>query len=179
MQSDTFRSRVKRTETAHRVIWLAFIAAVPVYVAVATGSLVRLPSVRHPAPISFTISIVILSLLTAVLAPFVSSLLLPDSRLRQLLNRQPDPQASISPDEQRLLAIFPACFPGFLVRLALNEAIALYGLVLAVISRSFVAVLPFALVSFALNWMVPLPLDEALKRMASFGVKQGSMPTRP
>ena len=71
--------------------------------------------------------------------------------------------------EQQLLGVVLALFVGFIVRLAFNESIALFGLELAVLSRSFVGILPFAIVSFVLNWIVPLPLDEALKRTASVG----------
>src|ERR1700739_4886797 len=102
MQSDAFRSLVRPKETGHKVLRLAFVAAVPVYVAVTYIQLRQAaPGGTRPAPISFTILIVILSLLTAVLALFVPRLLLPDSRLRQLRNREPDPQATISPSEQR------------------------------------------------------------------------------
>jgi uncharacterized membrane protein len=162
MQSENFRALVKPIATVHRVIWLAFIGVIPAYVVAAYVQPRRIEhSVTHPVPTSFTISLVILSLLAAVLAPYMPRLLLPDSRLRQIID-QPletsarDPRTGIvdedrltriralSPDEQRLLAVVLALFVGFVVRLAFNESIALFGLVLAFLSRSFVAVLPFA-----------------------------------
>ncbi len=86
---------------------------------------------------------------------------------------------TISPDEQRLLALVPYFFVGFIVRLAFNESIALYGFVLAFFSRSFVAILPFAMISLILNWTVPFPLDSALDRAASLGLKLGDIPAQP
>ena len=130
-------------------------------------------------PLSFKISIVALSLVTAALAPYAPGRLVPDSRLRQLLDREPDPAAIISPDEQRLLALVRYLFVPFIIRLAFNESIALYGLVLAFTTKSFVAVLPFAVASFALIWMVPLPLDSAMSRAASLGIGSTSAQMQP
>ena len=179
MQSENFRALVKPIATVHRVIWLAFLGAVPAYVVVAYVQLDWIEhGVTYPMPISFTIPLVIISLLTAVLAPLVPRLLFPDSQVQQVLDRPPDLKATITPDEQRLLALVGYLFVPFLVRLAFNESIGLYGFVLAVLSRSFVAVLPFAIVSLALNWMVPLPLDEALKRIATVG-PHDDMPIHP
>jgi hypothetical protein len=180
MQSENFRALIKPRATVHRIIWLAYIGAVPGYVVYAYLHFYLVaPSVTQPVPILFTILLVILSLVTALLAIYVPRRLVRDSKLRQLLDRPPDPKANISPEEQRLLALVGYLFVGFVVRLAFDEAIALYGLVLALISGSFVTVLPYAVVSFALIWMVPLPLDEALKRIASLSVQQGGTPTQP
>jgi hypothetical protein len=171
MQSESFRSLFKPMETVHRIIWIAYVAAIPAYVCVAYMFFGATADVTPALSNPLTIPLVILSLLNVVLAPYIPRFLLSDSRLRQMLDRQPDTETILSPDEQRLRAIVPAFFVGFILRLAFNEAIALYGLVLAFISKSFVAVLPFAIVSFALNWMVPLPLDEAVKRIARLGVE--------
>jgi hypothetical protein len=195
MLSDTFRSLNQPMETACRLVWLAFVAAVPIYVCVVFVLNQTAPSATPPP---LTVPMVVISLLSAVLAPYMPRLLLPDSRLRDLLNRPPDPEAmarnpwtgkvneerlakikSMSPDEQRMLALVPNFYVGFIVRLAFNESIALYGLVLAILSRSLVALLPFAIVSLLLNLIVPLPLDSALKRAASLGFPVGDVPTQP
>lgn len=199
MLSEAFRSLVKPMETVRRFIWMAFIAAVPIDVCILYMQLVwTAPGVMPGGSNFFTISLVVLSLLAALLAPYMPGLLLSDSRLRQFLAQQPDPEAmarnyqtgkvdedrlarikTISPDEQRLLALVPYFFVGFSVRLAFNESIALYGFVLAFFSRSFVAILPFAMISLVLNWTVPFPLDSALDRAASLGLKLGDIPAQP
>ena len=179
MPSQNFRAMVKPMATVHRLIWIAFVAAVPFYVCVAYLTIDRSASGAIPGPpLSFKIYIVALSLLAAVLAPYVPRRLLPDSRLRQLLDREPDPAAIISPDEQRLLALVRYLFLGSSYvwhSMSRSPCTALYWLSLP----SFVTALPFAVVSFVLVWKVPLPLDEALKRTASIGVEQGVIPTRP
>jgi hypothetical protein len=124
---------------------------------------------------------VVIAVMAAVLAPIMPRILLPDSRLRQMLDRQSDARATdrLSADEQRMLGLFPDFFVGFMVRLAFNESIALYGLVWAVLSKSFIPILPFAIVSFALLLMVPLPLDSMRRRTASLGLQPGDIPTQP
>ena len=176
MASERFRELVRPQEMVHRIIWMAFIAAVPMYVCVIYMLLGRgVGGGGAFAANPLTIPLVILSVLSAGLAPYMPRILLPDSRLRELFNRPADQKATsgISADEQRLLAMLPNLFVGFLVRLAFNESIALYGFVLAILSKSFIEILPFAIVSFALNWMVPLPLDSVRQRIASLGLQEG------
>ena len=197
MQSETFRTLIGPIENVRRVIWIAFLAAVPIYVCVAYTMIARSAiGVEPPPAIPLKIPLVILSLVLAALAPYMPRLILPDSRLRQLIEQPPeviarDPRTgrvdeeklarikTLSLDEKRLFAIVSYLFVGFIVRLAFNEAIALYGLVLAFMSRSFVAVLPFAVASLALNLMVPSLLDSALKRAASLGLEPGDLPIQP
>jgi hypothetical protein len=197
MQSENFRALIEPIATVHRIIWLAFLGAVLAYVGVAYDLFDKNASGGAPLLSNpLTIPFVIISLLCAVLAPYVPRSLLPDSRLRQLIDQPPeviarDPRTGIvdeerlakirtlSSDERRLLVLVRTLFVGFIVRLAFNESISLYGMVLAFISRSFVAVLPFAIVSFVLNLMVPSPLDEALKRAESLGLQLSEVPTQP
>jgi hypothetical protein len=198
MQSETFRSLVKPTETVMRILRLAFLAMVLIYVCIAYLTFGRDAPGVMPQSNPLTIPLAVLSLVAATLAPYAPRLLLSDSRLRELLDRQPDPETlardrrtgkvdkdrlarikTLSPDEQRLLALVPAFFAGFIVRLAFNESIALYGLVLVFISRSFVPVLPFAVVSLALNLMVSPALDSELRRVAGLGLQPDDIATQP
>ena len=183
MESETFRAEVRPIATVHRIVWVAFVGAVPLYMIVAYVQIDRAapgggaPLLSNP----LTIPLVVISVLAAALAPYMPRILSPDRRIRQMVDRQLDPQATarLSADEQRLLGLLPNFYVGFIVRLAFNESIALYGLVLAFFSKSFVAVLPFAIVSIALNLMVPLPLDSMRQRIAGLGPQAGGMPTRP
>jgi hypothetical protein len=77
---------------------------------------------------------------------------------------------SLSPDERHLLVLVSGSYSTFSVRLALNQSIAMFGLALAIATKSFVAILPFASVSFALNLMVPSLLDFAMSRAAILGI---------
>jgi hypothetical protein len=175
LQSEAFRNRIKKIGAVPRVIWLVYIAIVPFYLCVAYMLSGPTAEISNPLTIPFAI----ISLLTATLAPYMPRQILPDSRLRELLNRQYPPDATLSLEEQRLLAIVSVFFVPFIVRLAFNESIALYGLVLAFGSRSFAVLVPFAIASLILNLMVPYPLDMAQKRIASLGLQAGAMPTQP
>src|SRR6266436_7279175 len=161
MQSETFQSLVKPLEKICRIIWLAFLAAVVMYVGCAYALRSQIPGGVGPAlSHTLTIYLVILSLVAAVLAPYLPRLLLSDSRLREIIDQPPETTArdsrtdivdedrltrirTLSPDEQQLFALVPAYFVPFVVRLAFNESIALYGLVLALVSKSFAVILPF------------------------------------
>ena len=197
MQSETFRSLVEPLEIIRRVIWIAFLGTIVAYVGVAyaffgnTGS--GAEALRsNPLTIPFAI----LSVAAAVLAPIMPRLIATDSRLRQVIDRPPEALATdpktgavseyrlakiklLSVDEQRLIALVSGSFVPFIVRLAFNESIALFGLVLAFTSKSFVAVLPFAVLGFVLNLMVPSLLDSALSRAASLGIEPDSLPLQP
>jgi len=149
MYSETFLSLVMPLETIRRVIWIAFLGTILAYVGVAyaffgqTGA-----GVEALRSNTLTIPLVILSLLAAVLAPIMPRLIASDSRLRELINRSPEALATdprtgavfenrlakiklLSEGERRLFALVNSGFVGFVVRLAFNESIALYGLVLA------------------------------------------------
>jgi F0F1-type ATP synthase membrane subunit c/vacuolar-type H+-ATPase subunit K len=189
MHSGTFRSLVQPLETIRRVIWIAFLATILAYVGVAYAFFGKTGSgVEALRSNPLTIPLVIFSLVTVVLAPIVSRLIASDSRLRQLINQPPealarDPRTGavfenrlaklkmLPADERRMFALVNSGFVGFVVRLAFNESIALYGLVLAFTAKSFVAILPFAIVSFALNLMVPSLLDSAMSRAARLGIE--------
>jgi hypothetical protein len=182
MESEAFRAEVKPQEIVHRIIWIAFVGVIPMYVCAAYLLLGRAATGDRLLPSQpLTIPFVILSVLGAGLAPYMPRIVLPEARIRQLLSGASGSQAraGISADEYSLLVLLPNFFVGFIVRLAFNESIALYGFVLALLSKSFSAILPFAIVSFALNLMVPMPLNSVRQRLAGLDLQQGGIPTHP
>ena len=197
MHSENFLSLVQPLENVRRTIWVAYIVATVAFVALAYAFFAQTGSdVDALRSNPLTIPLVILSLATAALAPIVPRRKMSDARLRQLISQPPetfarDPRTgtvyedrvakikTLSADEQSLFALVRISFSPFVVQLAFNESIALYGLVLAFTTRSFVAVLPFAVVSFALNLMVPSLLDSAMSRAASLGIESASAPLQP
>jgi len=89
MPSENLRALIKPIATVHRVIWLAFLGAVLVYVYVAYSLFAQKASGGEPLLSNpLTIPFVILSFLAAALAPYVPPL--PDSRLRQLIDQPPE-----------------------------------------------------------------------------------------
>ncbi len=185
MQSPTFSALIEPMARVRRIIWLAFNAATIIYVLIAYmmfGSGGSMAAIVPANPLA--IPLIIIGALTALLSRRVSALIMPDRRLREIVARDPDPQSlarnqrtrridpnrlqkirSLSPHEQRLLAVASALFTPFVVRMALNESIALYGLVLSFISQSFPPVLPFAAVALALNLTVSPKLEPDLERV--------------
>jgi hypothetical protein len=200
MHSETFLSLVKPLEKLRRIGWLtnlvgtvAFAAAVYAYAFLAQpGS--GVDALRSNPPTVPPIPLVIVSVAVAVLATIVPRLMMSETRMRRLMSQPPeafagDPRMgaavykdrlakikSLSPDKQHLLALVSGSYSTFPVRLALNQSIAMFGLARALATKSFVVVLPFAVVSFALNLMVPSLLDFAMSRAASLGIGSADAP---
>lgn len=196
MQSDTFRSLVAPMERMRWAIWLALVVPLPFFVVVAYAQFGRSEAAAPPPSISLTIPFVILSVALAVLAPYMPGILLPNSRLRKLIEQSPEDMAReprtgrvdedrlarikrLPADEKRLLVVVSNLFAGFIARVAFNEAIGVIGLVLAFTSRSFAALVPFAIVSLALNLMLPSLLSMVLQRAATLGLEAGYSPIQP
>jgi hypothetical protein len=185
MQSPAFSALAAPMEKVRRVIWLAFNAATLLYVAMAwamfgAGRPIGAIVPDHP----LAVPLIVLALLTTLFARRIGALAMPERRLREIVARDPDPQAlarnpqthqidqvrlqkivSLAPHEQRLLAAVSALFVPFIVQMACNESIALYGLVLSFVTRSFPPVLPFAALALALNLNVSPKLEPSLERL--------------
>jgi hypothetical protein len=73
---------------------------------------------------------------------------------------------ALSAGERRQLSGANAGFVPFMVQLAVAGAIVLYGLVLAVVSHSWRSILPFAIVTIALQLTMSPKVDSALERAA-------------
>src|SRR5580704_6822707 len=196
MQSDTFRSLIAPMERIRWAIWLAVVGPLPIFVAVAYAQFGRSEPAAPLPSISLTMPLVILSVVLALLAPYMPRILLPDSRLRKLIEQSPEEMArdprtrsvdadrlarikALPPDEKRLLVIVSNLFAGFTARVAFNETIGVIGLVLAFNSRSFAVLLPFVVASLALNLMLPSLLNMALQRAAILGLETGNTPIQP
>lgn len=180
MKSPLLAELLRPAETVRRIIWWAFFAAIFGYAVVLYRTTVNASA--RPMPGQFIYAVAVLSAGDAVLSFFISGLLLPQSRLRQLLAKDPDLEVlartpggtpdqnrlskikMLSPQDRCLLSIVPAFFSVYIVRLALCESIALFGLVLGKISHSFVAILPFAAAALALMLTVSPGLDSSLER---------------
>jgi hypothetical protein len=193
MQSPTFYELVRPMERFQRILQLGFIAAIALYILMAyvlfgwpASNLSNWdPLLKNPV----TVPLAVISFLTAVASLWVPGLLLPDRQLRELSGRKPDPEALarnprtgrvdadrlaklkvLQPMEQRLLSLPGLSFTPFLVRLALNESIALYGFVLSILSKTLLPVIPFAVVAIGLQLTVSPKLDSQFERAARLGV---------
>ena len=71
---------------------------------------------------------------------------------------------SLTSAERKLLRLCGLFFASFIIRLSMNEAIAIYGVVLAFLSRSLIPMLPFAVAAIALNVACRPRIDPFLER---------------
>jgi len=161
-------------ETARRMVWIALNVAI-VLCAVVACLMFGVPSslagaFSHPLT---------LPLAAAAFAAAIAAQRIPSSlRARQRLAEAPDLRAlernpttgapdesrtralaALSQHERRLLAAAQASFVPFIVQLALQESIALFGLVLSILSASAAPVIPFATGALLLNLRVSPKLD--------------------
>ena len=182
MVTTELREILQSTARILWILWFAMTAAIWLYVAVAffiAGSGTR-PATPEPM-----LSWVFAGLAAAM---SVASLLLPrllgsDERLRaaleapvdlQGLARDPrtgkaDPERlqrleRLSAVEQKLLAVPGFVFLPTVLSLALSETVAIFGLVLAFLTRSFDVILPFAIAATVLNLLLRPSLEPVLER---------------
>jgi len=191
MLSEPFRELTRAMARVQRIVWCGFSGAILIYVGViymefgifAAGS-------RAQRSNPLFVPLAVLAVVNAIASLWITDVLLPKRRLRAILDRQPDPEAlarvypgapldperlarikSLPLDEQRLLALVPAVYIAFIVRLAFGNAIALYGLVLSQFSRSLVPMLPFAIVALVFNLRVSPDLESRLERAVARAAK--------
>ena len=163
------------------VLWFAMTFSMVIYVLVAF-----LVSRQHsPADLSS-------GLLTAfggiAAVATLASLLIPrflpsDDRLRSELNSDFDPEslarnpqtgsvnqdrlqkiALVAPYEQKFMVLPFLYFTPFILRLVINEAVAIFGLVLSILSHSLAPMLPFIAVAIILNLAAFPRLDPMIER---------------
>lgn len=181
MQSEAFTSLIRPIRTVRTVVWIALNVAIPLYVAVAWlqfgAPSTTVGAFSHP----MALPLVTIAVAAAIAGRVLPSALFPPQRLRDLMSRDADlpelarnPQTravddqrlaaleALPPHEQRLIAVAQASLTPFIVQLALQESVALWGLVLAILSKSAAAVIPFAAVALLLNLMVSPKLDSVL-----------------
>src|SRR5262249_51550216 len=149
MVSQAFSSLVESIQRTRTIIWLALNAAIVLYVGLACFMFGVPSTVRDAFSHSMALPFVVLAVAAAVGARVVPSMMLPQQRVDALLSREADPRElardprtgsldserlatiqTLPQYEQRLLAVAQASLVPFIVRLALQESIALYGLVL-------------------------------------------------
>jgi hypothetical protein len=173
MHSEVFASLIQPIQTTRTIIWVALNVAILAYVGVAC-SLFGVPSSTadafgHP----LAMPLIALAVANAVAGRVLPPMMLPRQRLHDLLNRDTEPRdlardprtgtvdnerlrklQTLPQREQRLIAIAQASFSPFIVQLALQESVALYGLILAFLSKTAAPLIPFATAALILNLTV-------------------------
>jgi hypothetical protein len=183
--SAAFHELTRPMAKVMRIIWFAFNGAILLYVVEAYQQFGWPSDGLEPIRSNpMTIPLVALSVVTAVASLWIGDLLIAMGRPQERFAQPPDPEVlaidprigrpdpsrlarikSLSEHEQRIFSLVSLIFVPFLVRLAFGESIALYGLVLSFLSRSLFPIVPFAIVSLALNLSVSPDLDTWLVRV--------------
>lgn len=109
--------------------------------------------------------------------------MLSDDRLRSSLRQDPQPPdlarnpqtgrideqrlrriEALASHERRLLRLPSVCFTPWILQLVLGEVVAIFGLLLSLISHTFPPILPFAAAAFVLNLMAFPRIEPLLDR---------------
>ena len=146
-------------------LWLVMTAAIPVYVGamyILFGSTLREPfPTSEPlimvfGALAFALAVVPSRLVCEVLDRYHadSAARARDGEARGSNRQQPERLEALGSDGQRTPAVANTSFLVFIVRLALNESIALCGVVLSFNLQQFWPVVPFAAAALVLNLLV-------------------------
>ena len=148
----------------------------------------------HPLTLTLALALAAMAVAAAVAARWIPGLLVPEQRMREFV-QDADPTTlarnaqtgavdterlarikTLLPHQQRMLAVAQASFTPFILRLALNESIALLGFVLSLRLQQFWPVVPFAVAALALNLFVSPRLDPDLTRVLDSSAPSFSPP---
>jgi hypothetical protein len=144
-----------------KVIWMALTASILVYAGV--GYIVSVnadPKNAGDVPRVFQMSIFAVAVMTALGSVALKTFLFSPGKIEaRLVSAKGDDK------EQRLLNLFGWYFPRYIVILALDESVAVYGLVLTLVTLQPSEMIPFMAVALFLNARVFMhprnTLDEA------------------
>ncbi|MBT3538933.1 hypothetical protein HN481_02290 [Candidatus Parcubacteria bacterium] len=182
MPTPYFEKTMKSMKLKMQALWGAFLIAPSIY----AGVLYKITSnnidpASAPANDSFVYTLVIFSIMVVILSFFLpnfitkgllsaikSGKLSRDENIKQLLvsikNRQE--LEKLSDKEIQDLRIIYAYFISFMLKIAMAESIAIYGLVLGIINHELGIFLYFAIPSILLLVIHRPNIDRALNRMS-------------
>lgn len=157
MPSSKFRAVIAPQARTLNIIWFAFLAAPFTYTFI--GWVVTRdgrPAAETDVPVGLLQAVLLLAATVLTLASYVyPRRALAEARLRGLLagpfpGRPPAGTADLEPVEQRLVLLFPHYQTTMIVSFAMRESIAIFGLVLAILTGSFLVMVPWSIVAVGL-----------------------------
>lgn len=157
MPSSKFNAVIAPRARTLNIIWFAFLAA-PFFYTVFGYLATR--GERPPTGTDLPVGLLQVVLLLAATLLTLASYVYPrrelaEARLRAVLGgpfpgQPPAGMADLEPVEQRLVLLFPHYQATTIVSLAMREAIAVFGLVLTIVSGSFLMMVPWSIVAVGL-----------------------------
>lgn len=169
MPSAKFRAVIAPKARVLNAIWFAFLAAPFLYVVVA-WVVTRTPRTGGGAPVALLSAVFVAIAVVVVAVSFAyPRRALADERLKSMLRgpfgaAPPAGAGDLEPVEQRLVMLFPHYQTTLIVSLALRESLAVFGLVLAIVSGEFTAIVPWAVVAVGLVTTQPPRVAAFLER---------------
>jgi hypothetical protein len=184
MNSPVVRELLRPAIFVHSMLWGLLTASIFFY-----GVIAYLLAQKSAGPTDLQdglqLALAGVAVLTGLGSLVVPRILLSDDRLREAMRKEPDPEVlaqhsrpgavsderlrqiqSLSSADRKLLQLPGLYFTPFILRLVINESIAIYGLVLALISHSFEPMIPFAVAAIALNLTCMPRIEPMLDRAA-------------
>jgi hypothetical protein len=173
MLSDTLKELLRPLEIVPRIIWAAFTLSMLIYVCIVyymawAGQLSSLVN-ADVAKVLLTVCPVVAAVLVCVsflvrrlpfsgrlvkarlASPIELSCHFTNPHTRLINEHKRAKIESLSHTEQKLLQVSTMCFPPTLLSMVLNEAIVILGLLLAILTGTTTAIVPYAVIGITLN----------------------------
>ena len=181
MNSAALDALLRPARFTNWVIWATLTLSIGIYAGVAF----MLSQRSDPKEVSeaFQIGLACAAIIVGGISIAAPRFLLTDERLMNFMNVSPtaetlpthpklgvlddqriEQMGRLSPQERKLVALPGLYFTPFILRLVLNEAVTIFGLVLSLVSGRFEPVLPFAIAAVALNLAMRPRFEPLLER---------------
>jgi hypothetical protein len=170
--SETLKRVLRPRILVMNILWFALTLTILLYVGLAYFLNPEGQSAQ-PVENSLRLALYLIAGSTAVLSLLLRSRSLSEGRIYDKLKEEVDPQAlatnsetgeidqerlkiikSLTPLEMKAAGLSGMYFTTMLISLAMNEAVALFGMLLAVLERRPEPVIPFAVAGLALNLLI-------------------------
>jgi F0F1-type ATP synthase membrane subunit c/vacuolar-type H+-ATPase subunit K len=183
MRSTALNEVLRPARFTQGILWVALTMSIVIYVGVA-WMVASQRAESRPLDPTLELGVTLVAFLLAGASVVMPRWLLSDDRIREFLGKEWSPaeflgnrrpiagmdavvaKLRLLPEHERKLAGVPALFfTPFILRMVLNEAVAILGLVLAFLSGRFEPVLPFAITAIVLNLLAFPRLDPLIERV--------------
>lgn len=172
MPSETLKQVLRPRILVMNILWFALTLTIPLYVGLAYF-LNPAGQPAQPVENSLRLALYLIAGSVAVLSLLLRSRSLSEGRIYDKLKEEVDPQAlatnretgeidqerlktikSLTPLEMKVAGLSGMYFTTLLIGLAMNESVALFGMILAVLERRPEPIIPFAVAALALNLII-------------------------
>ena len=186
MLSDEIRDLLQPVVRTQKVIWFAFIITIPLYIGLAY---LVTNNAENTSSVSKTLEVILyaVSVVTAGGSIVYRRYIFSDAHLQKKIREEANPLQlamdsktghvdperlrrieSLVPFEQKILGLVVSLQVFNIISWALNESIAIYGLMLMFLSRNFSALFPFMLAAMILDLLMSPGTESVVERAQQF-----------